>query len=202
LWWPCYITDHGQQNESNDNPNVVQGAQPMHGDLEMARRRDPDALPPRNVLEWCLNYVYLFFTRKGGNLVYVVKALLFTVILCLPSFLPSSATFAFKNRSVWAIIMGQVTLSRFRDDTTYSLIARLIATFDGGVTSAVLRYISCGSKQGNAYGLQWCAPWLSPFFQLSDSSYDGHCHCVLDTSGNFPDSASLCTNNRIWRNSV
>jgi hypothetical protein len=58
--------------------DVVQGAQPMHGDLEMARRRDPDALPPRNVLEWCLNYVYLFFTRKGGNLVYVVKALLFT----------------------------------------------------------------------------------------------------------------------------
>jgi hypothetical protein len=97
LWWPWDMSEHGQQDELDDNPSlyiiypssfmltngrdvvdIVQGAQPMHGDLGIARRRDPDALPPRNVLEWCLNYVYLFLTRKGGNLLYAVKAGLFT----------------------------------------------------------------------------------------------------------------------------
>ncbi|EDQ99398.1 uncharacterized protein LACBIDRAFT_316563 [Laccaria bicolor S238N-H82] len=164
LWWPWDMSEHGQQDELDDNPNVVQGAEPMHGDLGIARRRDPDALPPRNVLEWCSNYLYLFLTRRGGNLLYAVKAGLFTVILCLPSFLPSSATFAFKNRSVWAIIMGQVTLSRFRGDTTYSLIARLVATFGGGVSGAVLWYISCGSAQGNAYGLATVCAVAFPIF--------------------------------------
>ena len=128
------MSEHGQQDESDDNPSlyilnpfsfmltngwdvvdIVQGAQPVHGDLGIARRRDPDALPPRNVLEWCLNYVYLFLSRGGGNLLYAVKAGLFTgvpryfcfalrvpkmlwvVILCLPSFFPSSATFAFSE---------------------------------------------------------------------------------------------------------
>jgi len=134
LWWPWDMSEHGQQDESDDNPSlyilnpfsfmltngwdvvdIVQGAQPVHGDLGIARRRDPDALPPRNVLEWCLNYVYLFLSRGGGNLLYAVKAGLFTgvpryfcfalrvpkmlwvVILCLPSFFPSSATFAFSE---------------------------------------------------------------------------------------------------------
>lgn len=36
---------------------VVPGAQPMHGDLGIARRHDPVALPPRNVLEWCRNCI-------------------------------------------------------------------------------------------------------------------------------------------------
>ena len=97
LWWPWDMSEQLQQDESDDNPSlftlypfsfmltngwdavdVVQGAQPMQGDLGIARRRDPDALPPRNVLEWCLNYVYLFLARGGGNLLYAVKAGLFT----------------------------------------------------------------------------------------------------------------------------
>ena len=49
-----------------DGVDIVQGVQPIHEDLGIARRRDPDTLPPRNVLEWCLNHIYLFLTRRGG----------------------------------------------------------------------------------------------------------------------------------------
>lgn len=91
------MSEHGQQDE-DDNPSlyfsfffsvgahermgwvdVVQGMEPiLTQDLGIAKRRDPDALPPRNALEWCLNSVYLFLTRRGGNLLYAVKAGLFT----------------------------------------------------------------------------------------------------------------------------
>ncbi|KAG6818619.1 hypothetical protein H0H93_003420 [Arthromyces matolae] len=66
---------------------------------------------------------------------------------------PSTAFFAYDNRFVWGIIMGQVTIARFRGDTTFGLVARTLATFLGGVLGMVMWYISCGSGRGNAYGL-------------------------------------------------
>lgn len=61
--------------------------------------------------------------------------------------------------------MGQLTLARFRGDTTFGLVARIMSTFLGGVVGMVMWYISAGSGLGNPYGLAAvCAVCYPVFF--------------------------------------
>lgn len=49
--------------------------------------------------------------------------------------------------------MGQLTLARFRGDTTFGLVARIVSTLMGGLIGTAMWYISTGSGHGNPYGL-------------------------------------------------
>ena len=60
--------------------------------------------------------------------------------------------------------MGQLTISRFRGDTTFGLVARIISTFLGGLTGTVMWYISTGNGRGNSYGLAVVCAVTFPFF--------------------------------------
>ena len=60
--------------------------------------------------------------------------------------------------------MGQLTLARFRGDTTFGLVARIVSTFMGGVVGTVVWYISTGSGDGNPYGLAAVLAVCSPIF--------------------------------------
>ncbi|KAG7440516.1 uncharacterized protein BT62DRAFT_910398 [Guyanagaster necrorhizus] len=153
-------------HDDEEDPETVQGLEPaIMNDLGIARKRDPDRLPPHNAFEWAINKIYGFVTGLGGgNVLYAIKAGIFTIILCLPGFLTSSAQFAYSNRFVWGVIMGQVTLARFRGDTTFGLVARIISTFFGGLAGAVIWYISTGNGHGNAYGLAAVLGFCFPFF--------------------------------------
>ncbi|KAF4612524.1 hypothetical protein D9613_012759 [Agrocybe pediades] len=134
-------------------------------DLGIPKRRDPDALPPRNVLEVILNWAYALLLSLGsGNVVFALKAGVLTVALSLPSFLKSSAQFAYENKFLWAIFMGQLTIQRFRGDTFFGVSARIVSTFFGGIVGMVMWYISCGNGRGNAYGLAAVCAVCFPFF--------------------------------------
>jgi len=56
--------------------DVIQGMQrEWREDLGHARRRDPDALPPRNAFEWVMNALYRGCTELAqGNTLYAIKA--------------------------------------------------------------------------------------------------------------------------------
>ncbi|KAF9521875.1 hypothetical protein CPB83DRAFT_840925 [Crepidotus variabilis] len=188
-WDITLVADQG--DDDDDNPDLIQGLQhdkdadtetmtssttagarkPAHSayssqnDLGLAHRRDPDALPPRNIIEWVLNLVYRIVTGLGGgNSMFAIKAGMLTVILCLPSFIKSSAEFAYENRFVWAIFMGQLTLSRFRGDTAFGLTIRVASTFGGGLVGMVVWYTSTGLGHGNPYGLAAVCAVCFPFF--------------------------------------
>ena len=60
--------------------------------------------------------------------------------------------------------MGQLTLARFRGDTTFGLVARIISTFGGGLTGAAVWHISTGAGRGNPYGLAAVCAVAFPFF--------------------------------------
>lgn len=60
--------------------------------------------------------------------------------------------------------MGQLTLARFRGDTTFGLVARIVSTFMGGCVGTVVWYISTGSGNGNPYGLAAVLAVTAPFF--------------------------------------
>lgn len=60
--------------------------------------------------------------------------------------------------------MGQLTLARFRGDTTFGLVARIISTFAGGLTGAAIWHVSTGGGKGNPYGLAVTCATAFPFF--------------------------------------
>ncbi|KAJ7632836.1 hypothetical protein FB45DRAFT_744966 [Roridomyces roridus] len=169
LWTPKFFnwSSSSEFVDDEEDPETIQGVPPAVDELDLGAtgQRDPDALPPRNRLEWAMRKVYIAFSSlSSGNTLFAIKAALLTVILCLPSFLKSSATFAYENRFVWGIIMGQVTLSRFRGDTVFGLSSRVLSTFFGGLLGMVLWYMSAGSGSGSPYGLAAVCAVCFPLF--------------------------------------
>lgn len=57
-------------------PDVIQGMQrEWREDLGHAKRRDPDALPPKNAFEWIMNALYRGCVELvQGNSLYAIKA--------------------------------------------------------------------------------------------------------------------------------
>ncbi|KDR73069.1 hypothetical protein GALMADRAFT_270443 [Galerina marginata CBS 339.88] len=136
-----------------------------NSDLGLPRRRDPDALPPSNLFESLMHVIHEFILSfRSGNVLFALKGGLLALALSLPSLIKHSAAFAYENRFIWAIFFGQMTLQRFRGDTAFALFARIISTFFGALTGMVMWYMSCGSGQGNAYGLAAVCAGFFPFF--------------------------------------
>lgn len=67
-------------HDDEEDPETVQGLEPsVLDDLGIARKRDPDRLPPHNAFEWAMNKLYGFVTGMGGgNVLYAIKAGIFT----------------------------------------------------------------------------------------------------------------------------
>ena len=59
--------------------------------------------------------------------------------------------------------MGQLTLARFRGDTTFGLVARIFSTFMGGLLGTALWYTSTGAGNGSPYGLAAVIGVSAPF---------------------------------------
>ncbi|KIJ63943.1 hypothetical protein HYDPIDRAFT_112430 [Hydnomerulius pinastri MD-312] len=165
-FWAVWEPSEVLERDDDENPEMIPGIDPaLMADLGQAVRRDPDALPPRNTLESVMNWLHRAVKGiGGGNALFAIKAGALTIILTLPSFIKSSAAFAYKNKFVWAVFMGQLTLARFRGDTTFGLVARICSTFIGGIIGTVMWYISTGSGQGNPFGLAAVCFVCFPFF--------------------------------------
>ncbi|KAL1753824.1 hypothetical protein FB107DRAFT_264038 [Schizophyllum commune] len=167
LRWNVWEFPATVDEEDDEDPDVVQGLAPsVEEDLGLAIKRDPDVLPPANGFEWAMNHIYKgFVALGGGNSIFALKAGMLSVLLCLPSFLSNSARFAYTNSFNWAIFIGQLTLMRFRGDTTFGLVSRILTTFFGGLLGTVVWYISSGATDsGNAYGLAAVCAVCFPFF--------------------------------------
>ncbi|KAF7322544.1 hypothetical protein HMN09_00032900 [Mycena chlorophos] len=171
-----HFPEFGLGHEEEDPDKIIGVPEEIEheNDLWTAKKRDPDALPPRNNLEWVMNRIYRLFSELGtGNTLYALKGGILTVLMCLPSLMKSSATFAYENKFVWGIFMAQVTLARFRGDTVFGLSSRVFSTFLGGILGMVMWYISAGSGSGSAYGLAAVCAVCFPFFFYGRIYYPG-----------------------------
>ncbi|KAF5312520.1 hypothetical protein D9619_003562 [Psilocybe cf. subviscida] len=113
--------------------------------LGLPRQRDPDSLPPRNAFEW-------FFNQISSESVFLGNAS------------GVGAHLHCEISNIFCSFMGQLSLSRFRGDTTFILVARITSTFFGGVAGMVMWYISTGSGNGSPYGLAATCFVCFPFF--------------------------------------
>ncbi|RPD56328.1 hypothetical protein L226DRAFT_538461 [Lentinus tigrinus ALCF2SS1-7] len=176
LWWPStpirkmldwspWDPSEEMDRQDDEDPDIIQGIQPdWNDDLGKTGRRDPDALPPANAFQQVMHWVYdLASALTRGNVLFAIKAGLLTVILCIPTFLKATAQFAYSQRFVWGIFMGQLTLARFRGDTTFGLTARIFSTIGGCLLGTALWYISTGNGAGNPYGLAAVIAVSAPF---------------------------------------
>ncbi|KAF5356418.1 hypothetical protein D9758_009464 [Tetrapyrgos nigripes] len=173
-WSDWELDDHGVRHDDED-PDKIQGITPaVEEDLGMPKKRDPDALPPKNTPEFIARGVYKFVVSLGGgNMLYALKAALLTTVLCLPYFLQQSAVFAYKNRFIWGIIMAQLTIARFRGDTTFGQVTRILCTFLGGILGMVIWYIASGGGGGNPYGLTATLAVCWPFLLFARLYWPG-----------------------------
>lgn len=71
---PFHLSEDAQNEE--EDPDMIQGIDSeVMEDLDMPKRRDPDALPPKNWMEWVLSKLYIGVAGLGGgNALYSVKA--------------------------------------------------------------------------------------------------------------------------------
>ncbi|KAF9527658.1 hypothetical protein CPB83DRAFT_384639 [Crepidotus variabilis] len=170
-----------EPTNEDDNPDVIQGLHTSSSQVPRAHVpspedphpflddddvgplgvRNPHALPPRNTFEWVVGMFHSFVLGLGGgNCLFALKGGFLAVLMSLPSWINTTAPFAYQNRFVWGIFMSQLTLNRFRGDTLFELVVRLLVTFGGGITGMVIWYIS----QGNPYGLAAACAVSFPFF--------------------------------------
>ncbi|KIM37523.1 hypothetical protein M413DRAFT_76838 [Hebeloma cylindrosporum] len=155
----------GDEDPAQSSPDVEAAQPPPKVQFSIPTPRDPDALPPRNAFESVFESIHSLVSSIGtGNVVFAIKAGLLTIVLCLPSLIKSSAKFAYANKFVWGVFMGQITLARFRGDTAFGLAGRIFSTFFGGCLGMVIWYISAGSTTGNPYGLCTICAVAFPFF--------------------------------------
>lgn len=89
----------------------------------------------------------------GSEGMYALRLVLVTIALAIPAAIPSSAGFYFREKGLWALIMGQTTVVVYMSDFTLSFVSRAVGTVVGGVAGLVAWYIGSGRGPGNPYGL-------------------------------------------------
>jgi len=87
----------GNETSSKDTPTTSKAPSPTPTpDLGLPFRRDPDALPARNRVEWTFAVMYAFVEGlSSGNVLFALKAGVMSVAMCLPFFFSSSSQFAY-----------------------------------------------------------------------------------------------------------
>lgn len=94
---------------------------------------------------------YHWFINPEG--LYALRMVVVTIALAIPAAIPHTAGFYYREKGLWALIMGQTTLVIYMADFTFSLICRAIGTIVGGLLGLVAWYIGSGHGEGNPYGL-------------------------------------------------
>ncbi|PCG98916.1 Brefeldin A sensitivity protein-related, domain of unknown function DUF2421 [Penicillium occitanis (nom. inval.)] len=128
---------------------------------------------------------------------YALRMIIITVALAIPAAIPSSAGFYYREKGVWALIMGQTTLLVYMADFTFSMISRTIGTVIGGVLGLLVWYVGSGSGPGNPYGLAAILAavlailmWARLFFKqgLLQATIMSAATCILIVGYSFDDS--------------
>ncbi|KAJ5562402.1 Brefeldin A sensitivity protein-related protein [Penicillium sp. DV-2018c] len=94
---------------------------------------------------------YHWFINADG--LYALRMVAVTIALAIPAAIPHSAGFYYREKGLWALIMGQTTLVIYMADFTFSVLCRAIGTIVGGVFGLVAWYIGSGRGKGSPYGL-------------------------------------------------
>ncbi|PYI09162.1 hypothetical protein BO78DRAFT_405133 [Aspergillus sclerotiicarbonarius CBS 121057] len=107
--------------------------------------------PQRDRITRTVMITYQWLFNPAG--MYALRMVVVTIATAIPSALPHTAGFYYREKGIWGVITAQTTLLVYMSDFTLSLVSRAVGTVVGGVLGMVAWYIGSGHGPGNAYGL-------------------------------------------------
>ncbi|ODQ63896.1 hypothetical protein NADFUDRAFT_4925, partial [Nadsonia fulvescens var. elongata DSM 6958] len=165
-----------QENEGNNeyfnenNPEIIPGM-----NKKQSHNRDPDSLPPSKWyhsigagLYWIYHSVVL-----NDDVLFSLKAGVFTVLMAFPAFFKESAGFFYKYRLGWVVIITNMGISEYVGTSIYSLVVKILYTFIACILGMLAWYISAGSGNGNYYGFS-AVCLVSSFFVVYYRNFSVH----------------------------
>ncbi|KAG9019733.1 hypothetical protein FRB90_011004 [Tulasnella sp. 427] len=121
--------------------------------FENKYRKDPDALPPANIFQKFGDIIHrIHHWLVKPRTIYAFKVLVVTIALWLPQVFKSSAWFTYRERGLWGLIMGQLTLTVYMSDQLSAVVGRFVGTLAGGFLGAAWWYVGNARGQGNPFG--------------------------------------------------
>ncbi|TFK67683.1 hypothetical protein BDN72DRAFT_87052 [Pluteus cervinus] len=149
-------TEHDPDSEDEDDIQYVN-----------ASRKDPDARPPTSAggkifLKLC--GILRFLGSPEG--VFGLRHAIVSVALFVPAVVPSSASFYYENRGIWALIMAQTGLAVYAGDQIAGFVIRFTGTIIGLLVGMAIWYIGAGRGDGNPYGIVIATTFFLSFFLL------------------------------------
>ncbi len=112
----------------------------------LSRNGMPKSRLSRIIITW-----YRWLTNPAG--MYAARLVIVTIATSIPSAIPQSAGFFYREKGIWAVITAQLTLLPFMADFVVSILSRAVGTVVGGALGMLAWYIGSGSGSGNPYGL-------------------------------------------------
>ncbi|PYI05946.1 hypothetical protein BO78DRAFT_419262 [Aspergillus sclerotiicarbonarius CBS 121057] len=136
---------------TEDDPDSVSVDDVAKSAQEKLRATRGYRTKPRHPFSRAVLGIYHWFTCDQG--LYALRMVVVTIALGIPGVIPHSASFYFREKGLWALIMGQTGLLVYMADFAFSVIARIIGTVVGGVLGLLAWYIGSADGPGNPYGL-------------------------------------------------
>lgn len=118
---------------------------------DRARNLRRSASARRSGLSKAIIATYRWLTNPAG--MYAMRLAVVTIATSIPSAIPHSAGFFYREKGIWAVITAQLTLLPYMADFVLSIFSRAVGTVAGGLIGMAAWYIGSGSGDGNPYGL-------------------------------------------------
>ncbi|KAG8864596.1 hypothetical protein FRB96_005100 [Tulasnella sp. 330] len=117
--------------------------------------KDPDSRPPRHFGQRVCHAIHLArLWLRSPETIFGLKYMTISVLLWLPGVFKSSAWFAYTERGLWALFMGQLTMALYISDQVQAIKGRIFGTLQGGLIGMVAWYVgNGGGDHVNPYGL-------------------------------------------------
>ncbi|KAI5463676.1 hypothetical protein BGZ63DRAFT_353656 [Mariannaea sp. PMI_226] len=141
----------------NVNPDGVVTPVPSHTHSEKPHQHSgtnkvhKTTARKRSVVSRAVAGTYGWLFSPGG--MFALRMVIVTVATAIPSAIPRSAGFFYREKGIWGIIAAQTCMMVYMADLSFSIVSRTIGTVVGGVMGMVAWYIGSGSGIGNPYGL-------------------------------------------------
>ncbi|EAU35537.1 conserved hypothetical protein [Aspergillus terreus NIH2624] len=162
LWWPTSLKyaaqwfskkktpapDTAPATDSDPDDQVDDLTKAAQEKLRMRRAYRPTQ---RSTIGRLILGTYHWFTSNEG--LYALRMVVVTIALGIPGVIPHTAGFYYREKGLWALIMGQTGLVVYMADFTFAVISRLVGTIAGGVLGLLAWYIGSANGPGNPYGL-------------------------------------------------
>ncbi|KAL4895284.1 hypothetical protein BDV59DRAFT_191799 [Aspergillus ambiguus] len=157
-YWLAWIVNGRQRapvsgfspGTNSDDPDML-GEQIKEAHRQLRISRGYTNPLHRNTVLKAVISSYRWLTNPGG--MYALRMVAVTIACAIPSSLPHSSGFYFREKGIWGLITAQTTLLVYMADFTFSLVSRALGTVVGGVLGMIAWYIGSGHGTGNAYGM-------------------------------------------------